>query len=179
MKARTQLKRTEWSDLCQVYHKILAVEWKVKVIRLWSMVSIKTTRLNGHDVQFQSLAMRPGHGLGLLARTLGRSKKQVGIDLTSEQVVRYSLQDLSGLAFESKPRWIIWNCVWDHKNHLKDARCWNIIHVGPLQQVDHNSWWSVLFLFILIFSGTALLPYQSNTCWSMERQMITWWALKG
>ena len=36
------------------------------------------------DVQFQSLAMRPGHGLGLLARTLGRSKKQVGIDLTSE-----------------------------------------------------------------------------------------------
>ena len=28
--------------------------------------------------------MRPGHGLGLLARTLGRSKKQVGIDLTSE-----------------------------------------------------------------------------------------------
>ena len=38
--------------------------------------------------------MRPGHGLGLLARTLGRSKKQVGIDLTSEASFKIFFQGL-------------------------------------------------------------------------------------
>ena len=40
-----------------------------------------------------------------------------------------------GFVVQSKSSWIIWNCVRDNKDHLKNARCRNIIHARPIQQV--------------------------------------------
>ena len=40
-----------------------------------------------------------------------------------------------GFVIESESSWIIWNCIRDYKDHLKNAWRWNFLHARPLQQV--------------------------------------------